>query len=115
MWRFLVFLLVLSQGVFAGSAVEGLKAEFEKALDEVKSLQADIRNKQKKLDASLRKVEKLMEAVNVSEDGNVAIGKPLPNRTQIKDLIPADEFGINGGITIFGDAEKFTSVMNISG
>jgi len=72
MWRVLVFLLVLSQGAFAKPAVEVLKAEFEKALNEVKSLQAEIRKKQAKLDASLRKVEKLMEAVSVSEDGKGA-------------------------------------------
>jgi len=70
MWRVLVLLLVFSQSAFAQPAVESLKAEFEKALNEVKSLQADIRNKQAKLEASLRKVEKLMGAVSVSEDKN---------------------------------------------
>jgi len=67
MWRVLV-LLVLSQSAFAQPAVESLKAEFEKALNKVKVLQAEILEKQAELDASLRKVEELMGAVSVSED-----------------------------------------------
>jgi len=59
MWRVLVFLLVLSQGAFANTAIEDLRAGFEEALNKVKVLQAEIQQKQADLEATMQTVEKL--------------------------------------------------------
>ncbi len=63
MWRVLVFLLVLSQGAFANSAVEALKAGFEEALNKVKVLQAEIQQKQVEIQQKQADLEATMQTV----------------------------------------------------
>jgi len=90
-------------------------AKIDKSLKKTQRMEQQVQKLLTELGTSGEEVKKLTDAVSVSEDGNVAIGTPLPNRTQIKDLIPPNEFEINGGITIFGDVENWTNLMNING
>jgi len=94
MWRILVFLLVFSPGAFANPAIEDLKAGFEKALNKVKVLQAEIlekhieiQQKQADLEATIQTVENLKLRLDGVESGvneNVKKAEQRANQTNTK-------------------------------
>jgi hypothetical protein len=52
------------------------------------------------------------DAINVSSNGNVAIGRHLPYRVP---NVPVEKLEVNGGILIFGDVGNWPVLMTING